>query len=87
MVQGKFKSGHYRRVHVKVPGGRTLLKFKEKKPQQPHCGECGKPLPGIPRMFRAEAKNATKTKKRPQRPFGGVLCSSCTRKRIIAQLK
>ncbi|MBI4983390.1 50S ribosomal protein L34e, partial [Candidatus Woesearchaeota archaeon] len=25
-------------------------------------------------------QNMPKTKKRPQRPYGGVLCSACTRK-------
>ncbi len=82
-----FKSGRFSRVHVKVPGGRTVLRFKEKTPKQPHCGECGKPLPGIPRMSRVEATHASKSSKRPQRPFGGVLCSACTRKRLVAKAR
>ncbi len=87
MVQGKFKSGHYRRVHVRLPGGTTELKFKERTSKQPHCADCGRPLPGIPRMNTTEAKNAAKTQKRPERPFGGVLCSPCLRKRMTEQLK
>ncbi len=87
MVEGKFKSGRFARTHVKVPGGRTVPRFTERTPRQPHCSGCGAPLHGIPRMRRVEAKNAPKTAKRPERPYGGVLCSACMRKRIVEQTK
>ena len=85
MVGGAFKSGRFARKHVRVPGGRTVLRFEERTPKQAHCSECGKVLPGIPRMSRVEAKHSPKTAKRPERPYGGVLCSACTRARIVAQ--
>lgn len=85
MVEGKFKSGRFARKHVKVSGGRTVLRFEERTPRQPHCSGCGRVLPGIPRMSRAEAKNSPKTTKRPERPYGGVLCSACMRAKIIEQ--
>ena len=86
MVQGRFKSGHYRRVQRKLPGNRTTTQFKEGKPSQPHCGRCGKALHGIARMTKVEAQHAPKTAKRPQRPFGGALCSACMRIAIIEKL-
>jgi len=85
MVQGMFKSGRFARVHVKVPGGRTVLRFNERKPKAPHCATCGLALAGIPRMTRVEAKNSSKSSKRPERPYGGQLCSACMRAKIVAQ--
>jgi len=85
MVQGKYKSGRFARKHVKVPGGRTVPRFEERRPKQAHCTGCGKTLPGIPRMTRVEAKNSPKTAKRPERPYGGQLCGACMRQKIIAQ--
>jgi len=85
MVQGMFKSGRFARKHVRVPGGRTVLRFEERLPRQAHCAECGRSLPGIPRMSRVAAKHTPKTAKRPERPYGGVLCGSCMRTKIIAQ--
>lgn len=87
MVAGRLKSGRFARRHVKVPGGRTVLRFEERQPKAAHCARCGAQLPGIPRMTRAEAKNASKTSKRPERPFGGVLCSACMRAEIVARAR
>ena len=38
-----------------------------------------KPLSGVPRERPAKMANMPKTLKRPERPYGGVLCSKCTR--------
>lgn len=85
MVEGKLKSHRFRRVQVKVPGGKTVQHYLNRTPKQVQCGGCGKPLHGIPRMTRTQAKNASKSLKRPERPYGGVLCSACMRQKIIEQ--
>jgi large subunit ribosomal protein L34e len=82
MVQGKFKSGRFRKVQRKVPGGQTKQHFRERKPKQATCGETGEKLHGIPRMSATEAKNAPKSEKRPQRPYGGALSSRAMRNRM-----
>ncbi len=82
MVQGKFKSGRLRKSKVKVPGGRTATRYLERKPKQAHCAETGEPLHGIPRRHATDAKNAPKTSKRPERPYGGVLASEPMRKKM-----
>jgi large subunit ribosomal protein L34e len=85
MVQGKFKSGHYRKVQRRLPGGSTQQHYEERTPRQPHCAACGTVLHGIPRMSNVEAKNSPKTTKRPERPYGGMLCSACMRVKIVAE--
>jgi large subunit ribosomal protein L34e len=83
MVSGKHKSKHFRKVFVKTPGEKTKVQYKQRKPKKLTCKICKKPLHGIPNLIKSKFKNLPKTKKRPQRPYGGVLCSSCAKKQII----
>ena len=77
------RSRSRRKVFVKTPGGRLKVHYRQKKPKKLTCSECGQELHGIPRLIKSKFKNLPKTKKRPQRPYGGVLCSKCSRKKII----
>ena len=79
MVSGRFKSRSLRRVFVRTPGGRLKVVYKKRKPAQAKCAICKKPLSGVPRATVAELKNMPKTFKRPERAYGGFLCSSCAR--------
>jgi large subunit ribosomal protein L34e len=78
MVSGRFKSRTFRRVKVKTPT-ETKTVYKRRKPSQSKCGKCGLALSGVPRATKSELVNMPKTQKRPERPYGGVLCSKCTR--------
>ncbi|MBS3170693.1 50S ribosomal protein L34e, partial [Candidatus Woesearchaeota archaeon] len=49
--------------------------------------KCRKELHGVPRAFPVERRNMPKTKKRPERPYGGVLCSKCMRETILEKIK
>ena len=82
MPAGKHKSRTLRRVSVKIPSG-TKIHYKKRKPSKKKCANCGKTLLGVPHKISSKSKNVPKTKKRPSRPFGGVLCSSCTRKVMV----
>ena len=79
MPRGMFKSGRLRKIFVKAPGGRVKVHYRERKPSKAVCGSCKKQLAGVPRERPAKMMNMPKTAKRPERPYGGVLCSSCTR--------
>lgn len=77
---GRFKSRKgLRMLFVRTPGGRTVVHFKRKKPSKAKCSNCSKILHGVPRELPFKMENLSKTKKRPERPYGGVLCSCCTR--------
>ena len=80
MPRGMFKSRRLRRVFVKAPGGNTKLQYKERKPSKAVCAHCKKVLAGVPHATSAKMRNMPKTAKRPQRPYGGILCSACMRK-------
>lgn len=87
MVEGKHKSRSKRRSHMKTPGGKTKQYYNARRPACPKCAACGEELKGIPRMMRAEAKNAPKSKKTVERPFGGFLCSSCLKAKLKKELR
>ena len=80
MPANRFRSRSYKRTFKRTPGGKTVLRYKKKKPSKHVCGECGKLLHGVPRGRPYEIKKLAKTKKRPNRPYGGYLCSECSRK-------
>ena len=82
MPSGKHKSRSMRRVFKKTPGGRTVLHYEKRKPEKPQCGICGTPLQSTARGRAADVKKLPKSQRRPERPYGGVLCSGCTRRVI-----
>jgi len=87
MVKPNQRSRTFRRVYRKTPGGRTVLHHVKRKPSKAICSECGKVLCGVPRERPYKMQRMAKTKKRPERPFGGMLCSKCSRLKIIAKAR
>ena len=79
MVRRALRSRSLRRVKVKTPGSKVVTHFKKKKPKAAHCAGCGDVLKGVPRERPHKMHTMAKTKKRPERAFGGVLCSQCSR--------
>ena len=82
MPAPRHRSRTYRRVFKKV-ASRVSLQYRRRKPKQAKCGSCGAKLHGIPRELPYKMATMPKTKKRPERPHGGNLCSKCTRDLII----
>ena len=81
------RSRSLRRLQLKVPGGRTVLHYKKRKPGKAKCGKCGALLKGVLRERPYKMHKLAKTKKRPERPYGGNLCSKCMRDLIIEKTK
>ena len=82
MLPSKSKSRTFRRKRVKTPGGRVVIQFDRRNPQTTKCAICKKELHGIPRKLPSKFRNLPKSKKVISRPFGGNLCSSCSREKI-----
>lgn len=83
MPAPRLRSRSLRKLFVKVPGGRTSIHFKRKKPKTAICANCDIVLKGVPRELPYKMMTMAKTKKRPERPFGGKLCSRCMRLEMI----
>ena len=82
MPRPKYRSRSLRRLQKKLPGGKTKQVYIRRKPEIHKCAECGAELKGIPRLSAIKAKNTAKTKKRPERPYGGFLCARCAREKL-----
>lgn len=81
------RSRSLKRIQRRVPSGRTVVHYKKKKHSKAICGSCGAVLQGVPRKNPLQMRKMPKTKKRPERPYGGVLCSKCTRDLIIKEAR
>ncbi|HII15312.1 MAG TPA: 50S ribosomal protein L34e [Nanoarchaeota archaeon] len=82
MPAPRFRSRTFRRVFVKLPGGTTKIQYRKRKPAKAHCAGCGALLPGVPRERPYKMQRMPKTQKRPERKFGGLFCTRCSRLRL-----
>ena len=87
MVEGKKRSRTFRRVYVTTPGGRTIIHYRKPRTGQAHCAGCGKVLPAVARGNASALRKLAITERRPERPYGGVLCSGCMRQKILARVR
>ena len=76
-----------RKISKKLPGGRTVVKIVPKRPGKAVCGDCGTVLHGVAFGTNTHRKNMSKSSKRPERPFGGVLCSKCSRVELKRRIR
>ena len=76
------KSGTKRRRAVTSPGGKHLVHFIKRNHGVATCAKCGKQLLGVPRRDSLNVQKVPRAKRAPHRPYGGVLCSRCSRELI-----
>jgi len=86
MVEGRRKSRTFRRKQVRVSSGKTVTHYCRRKPAKAQCSGCGDYLKGMTNNFPNKMRGS-KSKKSPSRPFGGVLCSSCMRNKIVDKFR
>jgi len=82
MPKPRYRSRSLRRVKKKMPGGKTRQVYEKRKPGVARCSQCNIELKGIPRLRPFKAQNTPKSKKRPERAFGGFLCATCLRQKL-----
>ncbi|AJF61505.1 TPA: 50S ribosomal protein L34e [Candidatus Woesearchaeota archaeon] len=82
MPEPRFRSRTYRRITKKLPGGDHVIHYAKRKPGVAKCAKCGASLKGIPRERPYKMQILGKSKKRNERPYGGNLCSKCSRQLI-----
>ena len=87
MVAPKFRSRKFVRAHTKTPGGIVVMHYKKRKHGKAQCAQCGDYLKGVFTGPVHTMNMLSKTQKRPERPYGGVLCSRCMRKVMIEKAR
>ena len=71
-----------RRIKVKTPGGKIIIRYRKRNPSPLKSSDSKEHLHGVKRLIQSKFAKLPKTKKRPQRPFGGVLSSKAARLKI-----
>ena len=72
-------SHSFRKLPRKIPGGSWKIATERKKSSMPVCAITGKMLHGVPNARGTEMERIEKSKRRPERPYGGMLSSRETR--------
>jgi large subunit ribosomal protein L34e len=83
MVEGAKRSRTLRRKNVTTPGGDRKITYHQRHNSPAKCGSCGSILKGVPR----DVSKLSKSQKKPERLYGGTLCSGCTRAEIKARVR
>ncbi|MEM2977683.1 MAG: hypothetical protein QXM46_00120 [Candidatus Hadarchaeales archaeon] len=82
MPARRLRSRALRRISLKLPGGRTEVRYEERKRGPARCRRCGRPLPGLPSRPRGLPRSSRKA----NRPFSD-LCSRCSREALRSLLR
>ncbi len=81
------KSGNVKRINRRTPGGRRTVIYKRKKHSPARCAICGAILAGVPTGSPGEIRGLPKTKRRPNRRYGGYLCPKCMRLKVSEEIR
>lgn len=76
-----------KKVQKRLPSGKTVTRYRRPMHSKHKCGVCGAVLHGTPRGRPIDIRRLFKSKRSPERPFGGQLCSKCSRKVIALRAK
>jgi large subunit ribosomal protein L34e len=87
MVRPALRSRSFVRKTIKTPAGAKRVHYTKRRPSPTICANCKKPLHGVPRKRDIDLASLTRRQKRPERPYGGNLCSKCTREKIKSALR
>ena len=68
------------KIKKKTPTGKIRIVERRKRPKIAKCAICKTPLSGVPREIPSRIRKLSLSERRPNRPFGGYLCSKCMRK-------
>lgn len=76
------RTSTFRKIFVRTPGAKNKLHYRLRKPSKAVCSSCHSKLLGVLHGRPIKFKKASKTSKRPERKYGGTLCSKCSRAKI-----
>ena len=68
---------------IRTPGGVLKAQRVYKKTTGPKCGDCKTVLPGIKHMKNAAIKRTAQRERKVSRAYGGSICHSCVKTRIV----
>ena len=82
MVRRALRSSRLKKIKRVAPSGKTVIHYERRKPGLAKCSNCKGSLSGVPQLRPSKLSKLSKSKHRPNRPYGGILCSSCLRQEM-----
>ena len=82
MKNRNYKSRSLKKIKKKTPGTDVSIHFRRRNPKGTFCGISGDILHGISRKRPGRFNTLSKTKKRPNRKFGGTYSHKVVRNRL-----
>lgn len=67
------------KVKRRTPSGKIKIHNRKERPSSVKCANCKSPLHGLSRLIPSEIRKLSASERRPDRPYGGYLCSNCSR--------
>lgn len=67
------------KVKRRTPTGKIVISNRKERPATAKCANCKSQLHGVQRKIPSEFKKLSASERRPERPYGGYLCSNCSR--------
>ena len=87
MTRPALRSRSFVRKKIKTPAGTLRTHYTKRRPSPTICATCKKPLHGVPRKRDIDVAGLTNSQRRPERPYGGNLCSRCMREKIKSRIR
>ncbi|HLD42194.1 MAG TPA: 50S ribosomal protein L34e [archaeon] len=82
MVRRALRSSRLKKIKRVAPSGKTVTHYERRRPGRALCSTCKGLLAGVPRLRQAKLHKLSKSKYRPKRTYGGVLCPSCLKHQL-----
>ena len=87
MPRPSLRTRSLRKIRKKLPGGASVIHYVKKRPGKAACANCGKELHGVASGLTSRVRSLSASKKRPNRAYGGRLCSECSRKEVKKKIR
>ncbi|MHA1649887.1 MAG: 50S ribosomal protein L34e [Candidatus Helarchaeota archaeon] len=87
MPAPRYRSRSKKRKHVTTPGKIAKIHYKKHGTSYKKCASCGNIIKTIPRLRGPNMHKVSKSKRRPNRMYGGYYCPSCLSKRIKSAVR
>lgn len=78
-----YNTKQHRYRPVRTPGGKLKSQRLYKSAKGPRCADCKNRLAGIKNLKSSEYQRTSKRERTVSRAYGGSVCHSCVRQRIV----
>lgn len=78
-----YNTRQHKHAAVRTPGGTLKAKRIYKNTKGPKCGDCKSTLQGIQHLRSTQYRRTKQRERKVSRAYGGALCHSCVRQRIL----